>query len=491
MAAANGNGRIRALVVDHHFAQDLQELVRVGHEFEFRKISPIYFAKKARRFLPEQVFAGSLTEFTKDVYSKNRALWARAARIALRRVYILFPFDVLVSPSDTFFYLRDVVAACRELGIPFVVVQKETTISPATMEYHSRELKTHFPFIGDLMTVCSERHKEFWVRAGTDPSLIRVTGQPRFDFYSDKKRWGSLREGGMTLGYGRTILFLSYELNAYASQLSDAEPWRDLREHTEDILVQAARDNSVNLIVKPHPQQDVNDVNLMSERLRKLAPDHWGRTITVVPRDTDTRQLIVSADLVVGFQTTALMEALMAGKPVLYTHWGAATKLERELIPFHTELDTAHVAFSPEDLRSKTQRYLSEGGPLCSNSERSFVIEYLGPFDGRNAERTLREVSGLVRRRVSGISDRAEAKRLLKWRSWFTIAGMARGGLEAITLGAVAGALKPALHGSALGRRVVRRLQTEAGSRARHSRECLDIMLHGRPRVFEIAGPPW
>lgn len=35
----------------------------------------------------------------------------------------------MVSPSDTYCYIRDVVQAAKDLGVPFVVVQKETTIS--------------------------------------------------------------------------------------------------------------------------------------------------------------------------------------------------------------------------------------------------------------------------------------------------------------------------------------------------------------------------
>jgi hypothetical protein len=53
-----------------------------------------------------------------------------------------------------------------------VVVQKETTISPDTMEDHSLIVGEFAPFVSDYMTVCSERHREFWLRAGVDGGRV-------------------------------------------------------------------------------------------------------------------------------------------------------------------------------------------------------------------------------------------------------------------------------------------------------------------------------
>ena len=69
-------------------------------------------------------------------------------------------------------------------GMPVVVVQKETTMSQATMETFSTEVGAAAPFISDFMTVCSERQREFWIRAGPTCDRIEMTGQPRFDVYA-------------------------------------------------------------------------------------------------------------------------------------------------------------------------------------------------------------------------------------------------------------------------------------------------------------------
>ena len=114
---------------------------------------------------------------------------------------------MFVSPSDAFFYVRAAPEAAHALGVPFFVAQKETTITDHTMRVHSERVPQWATPVADHMTVCSERHKEFWVRAGGDPERITVTGQPRFDVYA---RPASTADGGEPVA-----LFFSYAVDSY------------------------------------------------------------------------------------------------------------------------------------------------------------------------------------------------------------------------------------------------------------------------------------
>ena len=100
-------------------------------------------------------------------------------------------------PTSSSTYVRAAPEACHRLGVPFFVAQKETTISPETMESHAERVRRYAPPIADRMTVCSERHRQFWLRSGADPAAVEVTGQPRFDFYA------GLGPERTDAGYGR------------------------------------------------------------------------------------------------------------------------------------------------------------------------------------------------------------------------------------------------------------------------------------------------
>ena len=146
----------------------------------------------------------------------------------VRRLYLERAFDILVLPSDTFFYVRALPAAAHRLGIPVVVVQKETTVSEATMETFSREIRSEAPFISDFMTVCSARQREFWERAGATPDCVDVTGQPRFDIYASSAPTHHSAP--------RRVLFLSYALDAYVPGTGRGQglrTWEPLRDATE------------------------------------------------------------------------------------------------------------------------------------------------------------------------------------------------------------------------------------------------------------------
>ena len=153
------------LFIDHYFSQDIQEMSAAAGNHAIRIVPFTYFYFAARRRFPLSVFSG-LENYYAPENASARAQWAVEARRLLHNLYLSFPFDAIIATSDSFFYLRDVVAAARELGIPFIVLQKETTIAPQTMTTHAQNIGRLFPFIGDLMLVCSERHKQFWLATG-------------------------------------------------------------------------------------------------------------------------------------------------------------------------------------------------------------------------------------------------------------------------------------------------------------------------------------
>src|SRR5205823_1120294 len=133
-----------------------------------------------------------------------------------------------------FFYVRDAPGACHALGVPFFVAQKETTISPETMRSHAERVARYAPPVADRMTVCSERHRSFWLRAGADPERVIVTGQPRFDFYA------GIGPERVEAGYGDegpVALFFSYQVDAYHPSEGAGRPvWGELHRQTEQGL---------------------------------------------------------------------------------------------------------------------------------------------------------------------------------------------------------------------------------------------------------------
>jgi len=367
--------RLRVLALDHFFDQDLRAL-EAHPRLSVRRFPYQRLRGPALRLLGNDLATG-LDTYNRADLEPARRRYAAWLSDEVRRMYLEQAFDVIILPSDTFFYVRSLPSAAHAINIPVVVVQKETTVSVGTMQDHSADMRTAAPFISDFMTVCSERHMEFWLRAGATRNLIQVTGQPRFDIYSAQtSRPPSARP---------RVVMLSYALDAYAPK-SEREAgrstWKQLRDETEAVLLDAARSGQCEVMVKCHPQQDQR---AEAARLARVAGPTWRHGFSIAKIDADTRRLIVTSDAVVGFQTTALYEAVAARKSVIYAAWGREYERFRErLIPFEEAPDGClHQASSATHLAALLQELRAASGPACIE----WYEQALGHIDGHATER--------------------------------------------------------------------------------------------------------
>jgi CDP-glycerol glycerophosphotransferase (TagB/SpsB family) len=205
-----------------------------------------------------------------------------------------------------------------------------------------------------------------------------------------------------------------------------ARTWEELRSQTEGALVQLAHEGYT-VLIKPHPQQNQRGE---TRRWRALSGALWGNAIQLLDPDLDTRYLILNADIVIGFQTTALFESLAAGKPVIYTFWSEpARRYAQDLIPFHQAGDALYCVTSPEELtRVVKQCRGAVADPGTVVQRRRFFEEYLGPLDGDASRRAWRHIEALTAQRAPSSARRDldaraaaycrhEATRA-SWRAW-------------------------------------------------------------------------
>ncbi len=255
------------------------------------------------------------------------------------------------------------------------------------MEVHSQRLRRWAPPIADKMFVCSERHREFWLRAGARPESVVVTGQPRFDFYQSQAMQGSRHEL-----HAPRALFFSYALDAYypkdgVGDSADLQPWRRLHEQTLEGLLALVR-QGWHVTIKPHPQQN------LGESLRPWFKNLSGkerRLITLAAGSKDARRLVVDADVVIGFQTTALIEACIAGRPTVYTGWGACERsMTQDLIAFDEIESPMRIVRRPDAFVPAVLESLEcQQTALERERVRAFAERYLGPMDGLASKRVL------------------------------------------------------------------------------------------------------
>jgi hypothetical protein len=372
------------LVMNHSFEHDIAALRSASPEWDWRVVNLDLFAREATRVMGAEV-TEHLGAYARPHLAERRQVYRQRLASLLEDLYLERPFDAFVAPSDSYFYLRDAPAACASLGVPFLVVQKETTIAPWNMEVGTAALREHAPLVARHMTVCSERHREYWERSGAPREQMTVTGQPRFDFYADMPR--------EQLGYGSDgpiILFFSYLPDFYHPGMVGSEGtaiWQELLDRTEEELWALAAEG-YRVIVKPHPLQSFR---VEERRIRPHVGELYGTKVFVVDGALDVRRLIAGSDVAVGFQSTVMIEAMVAGLPTLYTCWDPeCRRIEGTLTPYH-EWDGLIDVVRDADRFADVVRAAE---PALPGSERWAARRrlgelHLGSLDGRASERTV------------------------------------------------------------------------------------------------------
>lgn len=387
--------QLRILVINHFFDGEIEALGRClkgRDDVTMLPIPPETFFSRAMTWFPESVHWAQL-EYDAPELEPVRKRYREYCRKLLREISARFPFDCLLTPSDSFYWLREFIHVCQESNIPVIVADKEGTISPRSFAVEPLRIRRMFPPIADYFFVWSERQQSFWLKAGVDPSRICVVGSMRTDvFVQQISRQPS------------SILFFDFDTDAYinnmdweALQWKGERNWNYLRDAVHRVLLRAARQNPhLTVKVKCHPQQlDTRfPIALLSQPNVKI--------IRGAPSGLPA--MIADAIAVVGFQTTALLEAALKRKPVFYTAWGDLFELVLpEILPWSEPgfgLTWIQSEAQLEEALGEVLRQYSE--PLQYSADYSRLSEYFHQADGKVTERLLCELTRIVGKKDHG-----------------------------------------------------------------------------------------
>lgn len=389
--------RIPILVFNHVFEQDLEALQRVNKRFSFIILSGFTLRNMATRIFPPTVESYHVYNSTELAPLRERwhQIMSRFVEHLVRRYHI----QAVIAPSDSFFYVRELIPVLHQHQIPYYVVDKEGTICPAYFTHYAQYIHDHCPLLADHILVWSERQKQFWIKSGVEPNRITITGQPRSDFWRQPDRWLKKTDLGLP-GLRQTapfFLFFTYDPWAYTPDYMVAKGemhWEVLRAETHATLFDFARRHpEIDLVLKIHPQQ-LDRREIQDEIDRASAAN-----VSLATGSTISNQLIVNADCIIGFQTTALIEAMITDRPIIYTFWGEAKdRWANDLIPFH-ETAGVQTVTNPDSLLAALEaiRAMQPINATTRQARDKFVTEYFTSVDGQASSRTLAALAKLLR----------------------------------------------------------------------------------------------
>lgn len=385
-------GKFKILFINHFFEQDIESVLEANKEHRIMVLPYNAIREYALIYLPKQ----SITDFgyfITDDAMKYRKIFREKIKAVVDKIYHAFPFDAVVTPSDFFFWIREFADEVKCRKIPFILLDKEGTINPHFYESRISQIKRETPPISDYNLVWSERQKIFWERIGYPSDKISVVGQPRSDFWFHKNKWKTKSELGLDLR-AESKLVLLFTFFAHVGYMMDEfrsgyVTWEDMRSESIEYLLEFAKKHpDTDVVLKTHPQEP--DI----EEIRKMISEVGVNNIKLATGSQVSKHLIVNADVIIGFQTTALMEAMIHKKHVIYTWWGKFCKIRiDDVYPFHK--------CGGIRIIEKVQDYIPAIGDCLSNplvsdddiAARQWLInEYFGKVDGKVGERVISEI---------------------------------------------------------------------------------------------------
>jgi hypothetical protein len=321
---------------------------------------------------------------------------ARAKLSALRA-------DCLLCCHDRFYIETAFIAAARQLGIPTVFLQEGPFCVIGHTGANAPRLKLKYalaplarmlgltpgmPDYGlaghDRICAASDAYKQAWLHRGVPAERVRVTGVPRYDplvqahaRYQNRSRSTSAKVP--------KVMVLAQPFGAHG-KVDTTSADRAMRT-TGVALDRVARSRQVDLRIRTHPRSNSDEILPLTSRL--------AQTITIETPDQPFPERAVDLDLVVGFYSSAVLEALAIGVPCVccrlpmhaFAEPGEAAKQTR-LVELGVPL-----ADTPDRLAAHMDTLLDEP----ENRPASAMAEHeLGPLDGRASERTSRIILDLV-----------------------------------------------------------------------------------------------
>ena len=310
-------------------------------------------------------------------------------------------FAAVITANFAYYAEREVAAALEEMGLPFIVLHKENLKSPGRVDFFSDIYRRRRgPFAGRRILVYNEIEKAVQLAAGiVAPERLTVTGMPRLDRIH---RWRRQAAGAKRAGPSQ-VLFFSFSAKTGLPRIArklgfgvpgGLEPFADERDdwNWDELLaachraaVTLARDNpEIQVVVKSKPtplevEAMENALSAAGSRPPNLSTVSGG----------DPLALILASDAVFGFNSTALFEAIAAGKPLVVPRFAEAA--EADLEPYVVDLEeAAEYASSEADLVARLRAHALAPAPPAAElpaAHAALLQKWTGNADGRASQR--------------------------------------------------------------------------------------------------------
>ncbi len=301
----------------------------------------------------------------------------------------------------------------EELGVPYIIIQSDRITGASDMDYViNKKIKRCHKFVGSHIIVQDNLSKEALIKAGyIRPDKVSFLGLPRMDGFVKKVKQSNKSYfnrkidnrrpkvtlfsfipvcGGIKLKYGlrgnfqeqREVGYQKLFENVHVAITRLAEQNREIEFVIKTKWKGTWLDNIENMCKRSG--YDVNNINNL--------------TIT---DSIDTHQLIFDSDVICAFSSTTLLEAGIAGKPVIVPLFDEALKPEyQKSLSFYECYQLFDCAGSMSEFENLILKRINDPGQKVAKEfmEKKYEMfeKYISSMEGNSSDKYIELVSHII-----------------------------------------------------------------------------------------------
>lgn len=397
-----GPSRYRVLVIKKAvFNEDVREVLGDATDIEVFGVGRALLKSMAMGVLPRAVCDDATYVSDDPATEQAKIRYRKFCRDVWRYLSLFRQYDAVITGNWCYWAERELATVLEERGTPFIVLHKEG-IKPPARSKMLRDLfrKTRGRFTGRRVLVYHELERDHQLEGDiARVDQIKIVGMPRLDRVHI---WRKRAAAGMVPARSvrPMVLLLAFIPNNFLPSYSGIDSdlaWDELCSGTYRAVLRLARENpDIDIVVRPR-LYEVAEVEALLDR-------EGSRPANVrIVADGEIIPLLEASWVVCGHNSTALLEGLAAGKPVIVPHFGEA--LDARYHGYIVELEEAvEHASSVDDLVARLLRHCVSPEPIQEELQPAAVAQlakWTGNADGRSSERVrvaiMQELSGSVR----------------------------------------------------------------------------------------------
>lgn len=353
-------GRLTVLCLSRsQFTKDIEELRRLT-DINWVTLSAVKVKVKQEHWVPEADRQQSYfsTWLRQDRCRHIRPILTRFGAALLTEAQRHAPIDAVLAANMDYWQDEALKLGCQQLGIPFLVLCRENYTIPWTGPWlHNHVEKSGFSFDGDGIAVFSESTRAALVPAIPDPRNLWVTGAPRYD------RW--LEIPMLDADQRDHVSLITFNDPGYEAVDTFAEVMRIF-----DEVARREQGRGLTWLVKCKKRADRETI------LSRIGST--GDSPLDFQYDLPLFDLYPRSRVIVGYNSLALIEALLSDIPIVVPCWDQTRASVTQLLLDYNDPQVRRVinfVETPEELRALLVRAAAgEKLPTGSIEDRHAVF---------------------------------------------------------------------------------------------------------------------